>query len=427
MKTISKWLIFFLVLNVIVFTNQSLKAKLVIDGVITDQEYPQKKVFQNGDYVLNWRIDGEIITFAMKAKTVGWVAVGIDPELKMLNTDIYIGWVTSDAKCELFDTFCSVPVGPHPPDTDQGGTNDILAFNGKDDGTFTTIEFSRKLDTQDAKDKTIPKTGNLKIMVAFGANDEFTLRHVFRTTDEITMDATKHNYVEINVQQAKDLVDKANNFQTLDVSLYWKQGHIPGSINIESKELLLNLDKLDKKKSTLVYSHDDETSILSANLLANNDFKPVFRLLGNYQAWIDAGYPIEKSEEKTIIRFQVGSKTYWIGNTHKEMDSPPVIIDGRTLLPIRYLSEAIGASTEWEAKTRKITVKLNKIVIVLVINQNTAMINGIKKQIDPSNPKVKPIIILGRTMLPLRFVGEELNCSITWDQNKQEITVTYPK
>ena len=427
MKYISKFLVLVIFFSFFSYKVSPIKANLVIDGIITPNEYQQKKVFQNGDFELSWRIDGEIVSFAMKAKTIGWVSLGIDPEVKMKNSDIYLGWVAKDGSVALFDTYCTVEVGPHPPDTDQGGTNDILAFNGKEEGSFTTIEFSRKLDTNDLTDKIVPKTGKLTVMVAYGAVDEFKPRHIFRATDMIDMEVIKENYIEITALQAKELIDKANNIQVLDVSPYWKEGHLPGAINIESNDILQNLDKLDRKKATIVYCHGDAPAIFAANLLVNNGFKPVFRLLGNYKAWVDAGYPIEKYTEKIIIRFKVGSKTYLIGTATKEMDSPPVIMDGRTLIPIRYLAEAIGAKTEWEAKSRKITIRLNQTIIELVIDQNMAVINGKIQQIDPSNPKVKPIIILGRTMLPLRFVAEQLNCLIEWKPSNQEIVITYPK
>jgi len=428
MKNISKWVIIILLFNLFFFPLPSTKANVSIDGNIADGEYAQNKVFQDGDYILYWKIDGEMISIAMKAKTIGWVSVGIDPESKMKNADIYIGWVTNAGITELFDTFCSVEMGPHPPDVDQEGTNDIMSFAGKDDGTYTTIEFTRKLDTQDLKDKVIPKLGKLNIMVAYGATDEFKPRHIFRTTNTIDIDPVKEKFIEINAMQAKELIDKSKNLQVLDVSPYWRMGHIPGAINIESNDLLANLDKLDRKKATLVYCHGDAPAIFGANLLIANGFKPVFRLLGNYKAWVDAGYPVEKSLEKIVIRFKIGSLVYSVGPASKTMDSAPLVLDGRTLIPIRYLAEAIGATITWDAKTQKVTIQLGATKIELTIGKNTAEINGISAKIDPDNPKVKPIVIPpGRTMLPLRFVAEQLNCTVAWNPENREITITYPK
>ncbi|HOL83542.1 MAG TPA: copper amine oxidase N-terminal domain-containing protein [Caldisericia bacterium] len=46
---------------------------------------------------------------------------------------------------------------------------------------------------------------------------------------------------------------------------------------------------------------------------------------------------------------------------------------------------------------------------------------------DPTNPKVVPMIISGRTMLPVRFVAENLGCKVDWDQDTKTVTITYPK
>ncbi|MGC8575744.1 MAG: stalk domain-containing protein, partial [Caldisericum sp.] len=65
--------------------------------------------------------------------------------------------------------------------------------------------------------------------------------------------------------------------------------------------------------------------------------------------------------------------------------------------------------------------------IELWIGKNTATVNGITKPIDPTNSKVVPEIINGRTMLPLRFVAESLGCSVDWNATTKTITIKYPK
>ena len=56
-----------------------------------------------------------------------------------------------------------------------------------------------------------------------------------------------------------------------------------------------------------------------------------------------------------------------------------------------------------------------------------ARVNGNYKFIDPDNPNVVPIIIEGRTMLPIRFVAENLGCDVKWDGVTKTVTITYPK
>ena len=54
-----------------------------------------------------------------------------------------------------------------------------------------------------------------------------------------------------------------------------------------------------------------------------------------------------------------------------------------------------------------------------------AKVNGVNTPIDPLNPKVVPLIINSRTMLPLRFVTENLGCTVDWDGTTKTITITY--
>ena len=53
------------------------------------------------------------------------------------------------------------------------------------------------------------------------------------------------------------------------------------------------------------------------------------------------------------------------------------------------------------------------------------MVNGVNKPIDPSNNKVVPEIINSRTMLPLRFVAENIGATVDWDGTTKTITITY--
>ncbi|GEM_PF-3374631 len=130
----------------------------------------------------------------------------------------------------------------------------------------------------------------------------------------------------------------------------------------------------------------------------------------------------------TIIKFFINSTTYYINNAAKTMDTVPVIVESRTLLPVRYVAEPLGADVKWDTAEQKATVILKGKVIEMWINNPVAKVNGVSKYIDPDNQEVKPIIIPpGRTMLPLRFIAENLDCKVDWDETSQEITVIYPK
>ncbi|AOT72590.1 fibronectin type III domain-containing protein [Geosporobacter ferrireducens] len=139
-----------------------------------------------------------------------------------------------------------------------------------------------------------------------------------------------------------------------------------------------------------------------------------------------ANIPIDSDQIQ--IRLYIGNTVYYVEDELKEMDAAPIIREGRTLLPIKYVAEAIGAKVAWSNTEKKVTVTQNKKVIELWIDRNTARVDGKRMLIDPDNKDVKPIIIPpGRTMVPLRFIVENLGCKVDWNGNIQEVKVTYPQ
>ncbi len=129
-----------------------------------------------------------------------------------------------------------------------------------------------------------------------------------------------------------------------------------------------------------------------------------------------------------LITLQINNPYIAVNGTKEKIDpqgSKPIIRNNRTLLPIRSLIEALGGTVEWNTEKREVTITLNGNTIVLTIGKNTALVNGIKTSIDPHNSNVVPIIINGRTYLPLRFIAEHLNCTVDWDPKNREITIYY--
>ncbi len=135
---------------------------------------------------------------------------------------------------------------------------------------------------------------------------------------------------------------------------------------------------------------------------------------------------------QTIITLQPDNPYMTVNGVKKEIDpgrgTKPVIIPkwGRTVVPIRAIVEALGGTISWNGKEREVTINFNDTVINLWIGNPKAEVNGVMKWIDPNNHDVKPIIVNSRTMLPLRFVAENLGCKVDWDPATKTITITYP-
>ena len=94
-------------------------------------------------------------------------------------------------------------------------------------------------------------------------------------------------------------------------------------------------------------------------------------------------------------------------------------------MPIRPVVEALNGTVGWDGTEKKVTVTLGSTTLELWIGKNTAKVNGVNTLIDSTNAKVVPEIINSRTMLPLRFVTENLGCDVQWDGTTKTITITY--
>ncbi len=138
--------------------------------------------------------------------------------------------------------------------------------------------------------------------------------------------------------------------------------------------------------------------------------------------------PLPPQVSPTVIRFYIGSSSYYINDQIQTMDASPVVTEGRTLLPIVYVATPLGAGVDWDQIQQKATVSLNGKIIEMFIGQPNARINGVNTPIDPDNPNVVPKVVPpGRTMLPLRFISENLGAGVDWNGDTQEVKITYPK
>lgn len=162
-----------------------------VDGVISPAEYTRESVFDAGNYRLLWHIDGDKIFMAMDVKAPGWVAIGFEPTSVMANADMIFGMVAADGKTQAIDAWSTGMFGPHPPDTNQGGADSLIASAGTRSGDRVVFEFSRLLATGDKFDKTVPSSGSFKIIWAYGANLQFTAKHTKAGSAVLTMGPQK--------------------------------------------------------------------------------------------------------------------------------------------------------------------------------------------------------------------------------------------
>jgi len=95
-----------------------------------------------------------------------------------------------------------------------------------------------------------------------------------------------------------------------------------------------------------------------------------------------------------------------------KFDTPPVIKDGRTLVPVRTIAEAFEATVRWDPVERKVMVSKDEKEILIWVGEKGVSVNGKNEQID-----VPALILNGRAMVPLRFITENLGLTILYHAN----------
>lgn len=135
-----------------------------------------------------------------------------------------------------------------------------------------------------------------------------------------------------------------------------------------------------------------------------------------------------RSSSARVVTLWIDNPVMQVGTTRQPIDAEgtrPVIVESRTLVPIRAVIEAFGGVIEWDSTTQRVMIVLGDNTLDLWVGKPTASLNGRSLPIDAANPRVMPVILSGRTMLPLRFVSESLGMTVVWDQATRRIQLTY--
>lgn len=166
-----------------------------------------------------------------------------------------------------------------------------------------------------------------------------------------------------------------------------------------------------KKRSKLI-------PVLTVLLLAFSVFSSAF---GAKNVVVESAPAADKAVVSTTIKLQIGSPVMNINGQEKSIDengTVPVIQNGRTLLPVRALVEAMGGGVQWDEASKTVTLTRNNDVIRLTIGRTTAYLNN-----NPQTLDVAPVIINSRTMLPIRFIAERFGFDVGWNDSDSTVII----
>lgn len=143
------------------------------DGTVSDNEYT--RMDKLGAIECFTRLDGSIIRIALRSQNNGFLALGIKPEFRMQGADMII-CALEGGQAKIHDAFSTGAFGPHPDDTQLGGTSDITDPSGTRKDGWTVFEFSRLLNTGDSRDKELT-AGDNRIIWSVGSSDNISIQH----------------------------------------------------------------------------------------------------------------------------------------------------------------------------------------------------------------------------------------------------------
>ena len=161
------------------------------------------------------------------------------------------------------------------------------------------------------------------------------------------------------------------------------------------------------------------------------------------------------SNNVSNITLQIGNTTATVYGKQAVLDAAPVIIDGRTMVPIRFIAESLNCTVDWDAQNKTVTILRYKNFgvsgavsegvsennfgkrVILQIGKNAVAVDDITYDTVTTYPKgfdlsksanavqidAAPVIVNGRTLVPIRVIAENLNCKVDWDAQSKTVTI----
>lgn len=172
----------------------------------------------------------------------------------------------------------------------------------------------------------------------------------------------------------------------------------------------------------------------SSLYLVSNDIKDLGQAFPNYPADKVLDVAIEGEQvfllatdgiytllPQVHVVFYVGKNTYTINGVEKAMDVTATIINSRTMVPIRVVSEAFGYNVQWDDSQKKATIIGLGHTIELFNGKSTAFVDG-----APVNIDAPPTIVQDTMLVPVRFIVESMGLNVLWDADTRKVEITLP-
>lgn len=188
------------------------------------------------------------------------------------------------------------------------------------------------------------------------------------------------------------------------------KAEIGGKLTVNGKEVLIREDGRFEGKIELIKSGTNVLDFILIDPAGNITRKNIGVI------W----------SPRVNIELVIGKIEAKVNDLTKTLDYPPFIYNGRTMVPLRFISESIGAVVEWDSIVRIVTITLEdslgtKKVLKISPDSNVASLNGKPYEMD-----TLPLIRNGRVYVPIRFIMEAFGAKVNWNEKERKVLIIYP-
>lgn len=279
------------------------------------------------------------------------------------------------------------------------------------------------------------------------SNEDYTFTLLHTSEEYGSFEKEPNGDAKTATEIFKDEMITGNMASSNDVDYYVTDIRYEGSFTLKmfvpenAQYTVVTYREMNGKLEKVQSQTFKQSSIQDLELVTGKDFDATygryyFKITSQKYSNVDYGFLItDKYEEvipvlptlpsgKNVIILQLNNPYMQVNTQTVPVDgdrgTTPFLYNGRTMLPIRAVIENLGGTIEYNSANGMSTIRLGNNLVQLTTNSALVYVNGVAKYLD-----TVPMIVNGRTMLPLRFVIENLEGEVVWDDVHQTATITY--
>ena len=139
---------------------------------------------------------------------------------------------------------------------------------------------------------------------------------------------------------------------------------------------------------------------------------------GSYDLVSGYGIPILPSVSNRFMVLTIGEDGYKLNGNSFKMDAVPFIREGRTFVPVSFISLAFGCGVVWHSFDKSVEIIKDGTTVQLWIGKQSYLING-----KPFVMDAKPFIQSQRTFVPVSFIAQALGYKVAWVEDKKQVFI----